>query len=77
MASSGEGASAEETTRTASVEELSAPQVDRTEYRIRPGDSLWTIARRHGVSVTELKAQNALSTNRIYAGQLIQVPATR
>ena len=52
-------------------------RVDSADYRIRPGDSLWTIARRHGVSVSELKATNDLRTNRIFPGQVIQVPSTR
>jgi hypothetical protein len=62
--------------RTA-LSEAASPESDTTLYQIRPGDSLWTIARRHGVSVTELKTQNALRTNRIYAGQVLQVPASR
>lgn len=44
------------------------------EYRVRNGDSLWRIARSHGVSVDELRAANGLSNSRIYPGQLIDVP---
>jgi LysM repeat protein len=45
-----------------------------TEYRVRRGDSLWTIARRHGVSVEEIRSSNDLDTSRIYAGQLLRLP---
>lgn len=44
------------------------------EYRVRNGDSLWDIARSHGVSVAELQRANDLNGSRIYAGQLIDVP---
>lgn len=46
-------------------------------YRVRSGDSLWTIARRHGTTVEELKSANELRGSRIYAGQVLHVPATR
>lgn len=43
-------------------------------YRVRTGDSLWTIARRHGVSVQELRAWNNLgSTSKIIPGQELKV----
>jgi hypothetical protein len=48
-----------------------------TEYEVRPGDSLWTIARRHGTTVDRLKSENDLRTSRIYAGQILQVPVRR
>lgn len=44
------------------------------EYRVRRGDSLWTIARTTGVTVDELRALNDLSTSRIYAGQVLRLP---
>jgi len=46
-------------------------------YRVRPGDSLWTIARRHGTTVARLKRLNGLRGSRIYRGQLLEVPAAR
>jgi LysM repeat protein len=54
----------------------SSPGVDlrNVEYRVRSGDSLWTIARRVGTTVERLKNENGLSSNRIYAGQVIEVP---
>lgn len=43
-------------------------------YEVRRGDSLWTIARDHGVSITELRSSNDLRSSRIYAGQVLRVP---
>lgn len=45
-----------------------------TRYMVRDGDSLWTIARRHGVTVPKLRAANDIRGSRIYAGQLLTVP---
>lgn len=59
-------------------EESSQPSARTvTEYRVRRGDSLWTIARQHGVTVDELRAANDIrdSQSRIYAGQLLSLPA--
>jgi hypothetical protein len=50
--------------------QLSAPDT----YRVRRGDSLWTIAQRLGTTVERLRAENELRSNRIYAGQVIIVP---
>lgn len=44
------------------------------DYRVRRGDSLWTIARRYGTTVQELRSANKLRGSRIYAGQLLTVP---
>lgn len=46
-------------------------------YRVRRGESLWTIARRHGTTVDRLRAENALRSNRIMAGQTLKVPVQR
>ena len=43
-------------------------------YRVRNGDSLWTIAQKLGTTVARLRAENDLRSNRIYAGQVIVVP---
>jgi hypothetical protein len=47
------------------------------EYRVRSGDSLWSIAQTHGTSISELRTANELKGSRIYAGQLLTVPAGR
>lgn len=53
------------------------PMLTRVAYRVRNGDSLWTIARRHGTTVDELRAANNLRGSRIYAGQVLEVPRER
>lgn len=46
----------------------------RVAYRVRRGDSLWTIARSHGTTVETLRSANNLRGSRIYAGQVLEVP---
>lgn len=43
-------------------------------YRVRKGDSLWTIARRNNVTVDRLKEVNSLKSSRILAGQVLKIP---
>jgi membrane-bound lytic murein transglycosylase D len=45
------------------------------EYRIRSGDSLLGIAKRHGVSVQAIKDANALRGSRIIAGKTLKIPS--
>jgi hypothetical protein len=49
-------------------------RVAESRYMVRAGDSLWTIARRHGTTVPKLRAANDIRGSRIYAGQLLTVP---
>jgi LysM repeat protein len=51
-----------------------APEAVRY-YRVNRGDTLWSIARRHGTSVESLRRLNGLSSNRIVAGQRLAVPS--
>jgi LysM repeat protein len=44
-------------------------------YRVNRGDSLWSIARRHGTTVERLQQLNGLRSSRIIAGQRLTVPA--
>ena len=43
-------------------------------YRVRPGDNLWTIARRHGTTVASIRQANNLRSNRIKPQQVLKVP---
>lgn len=45
-------------------------------YRVRSGDSLWTIARTHGTTVRTLQAANGLSSTRIKPSQVLKVPVS-
>jgi len=44
-------------------------------YKVRRGDNLTRIARRHGMSVRELRRTNGLRNDRIYAGQVLRIEA--
>ena len=46
-------------------------------YRVRSGDSLWSIARASGTSVPELRELNDLRGSQIYPGQVLTVPEPR
>lgn len=69
--------SAESQSSDTRVAEAAQAQADLLEYQVRRGDSLWTIARAHGVSVAEIRTRNELRGSRIYAGQVLQVPVSR
>lgn len=40
---------------------------------VRSGDSLWTIARRHGLTVVQLMRYNAMNTERLMPGQRLRL----
>jgi membrane-bound lytic murein transglycosylase D len=67
-----------EGTRTAFL--VNWPQVRQaqalavTDYKVRAGDALLTIARQHGTSVNAIRQANNLSGDRIRAGQTLQIP---
>lgn len=47
-------------------------------HKVAPGESLWRIARRYGLTVAELAARNNLPPDaRLKAGRLLSVPAPR
>jgi hypothetical protein len=60
--------------RTASRGGESSSRASRTTYRVRSGDSLWEIARRHDTTVDRLRSANDMRSNRIVAGQVLIIP---
>lgn len=44
-------------------------------YRVQPGDSLWKISQRYGVTVVGIQLTNGLSSDLILAGQYLELPA--
>ncbi len=62
--------------RTSVASAATSKTTSRTEPRtitVRRGDSLWTLARRHNVSTSELIAMNNLTTSVIYPGDRLTV----
>ena len=43
-------------------------------YIVKPGDSLWSIANKYGVSVASLKSYNNLKNDYIMIGQSLHIP---
>ncbi|RMH33403.1 MAG: LysM peptidoglycan-binding domain-containing protein [Nitrospirae bacterium] len=41
---------------------------------VKPGDTLWRIARAHGVSIPDLQQLNGLTSSLIRVGQRLKVP---
>jgi len=53
----------------------SASRAERTTYKVRRGDNLTSIARKYGVGVSDLRAWNDLSSDRIRSGQRLTIYA--
>jgi membrane-bound lytic murein transglycosylase D len=65
-------------TRVADAEpEPREAEVTRTVYRVRKGDTLYSIARRHGVSVENLRAWNRLKGSALSIGDRLQIQTAR
>jgi hypothetical protein len=43
-------------------------------YRVGRGDTLWAIAKKHGVSVTTIKKANGIRSTRLKPGQTLSIP---
>ena len=43
-------------------------------HRVAPGETLWGIARRYGVTVEEVRAANRLEDDRVRIGQTLTIP---
>jgi membrane-bound lytic murein transglycosylase D len=52
---------------------ISAKPPAYTRYKVKRGDTLYRIARRHGVSVGRLKKWNNIRRNKIYPGQKLKI----
>lgn len=63
--------------RVTQVAQAVVAPAERAAYKVRNGDSLWTIARAHGTTVDEIRTLNGLRGNKILAGQVIEVPRAR
>lgn len=50
------------------------PDAPPTHYTVRAGDSLWSIARRFRLRVTELRTRNRLRGDLLHPGQILRLP---
>jgi len=44
------------------------------QHTVASGESLWSIAQNHGISVEELRRINRMASNRILPGQVLEIP---
>ena len=67
----------EEMTAEAMAQEAAAPAPTAETYRVKSGDSLFTIAKKYGVSIQALAAANGLQPNSVLnRGQKLTIPGT-
>jgi membrane-bound lytic murein transglycosylase D len=64
-------------TRTASNAVAATPGPVRVSYRVRPGDTLESIATQYGTTIRDLQSWNGLHTTRIAAGNTLTIYTTR
>lgn len=48
-----------------------------TPHKVKPKETLWAIASKYKISVTELKQRNNLKSDRIITGQTLNIPSKR
>lgn len=51
--------------------------IDSNYYTVKSGDSLWSISRKFGITVDELKSANNLSSNLLSVGQNLIIPGKK
>jgi LysM repeat protein len=56
---------------------LEALEAEALHHTVRRGESLWAIARRHGITVDDLARANGIRGSRIQPGQVLEVPVAR
>ena len=61
---------------TAATNHAPRPQASRSlEYTVQPGDSLWTIARRHDTNIASIRQHNGLAADELLQpGQVLRLP---
>lgn len=71
-----EGAPERQAASAPSVSASASPAaVGGASHRVARGESLWTIARRYGVTEADLRRANGISGSRILVGQELTIPA--
>src|SRR5699024_10559404 len=58
-----------------SISILSLPMsTDAASYKVKKGDTLWSIAKKYGTTITNLEIANGRTMNDLYEGESINVP---
>lgn len=65
---------AKSTASSSSKSKTSVASSRGKKYRVGRGDTLWHIAKRHGVSVTTIKKANGIRSSRLKPGQVLSIP---
>jgi membrane-bound lytic murein transglycosylase D len=73
----GPSATAEAEVATAEAVPVIADEPTRVVYRVRAGDTLSSIARRHGTTVEQLKAWNKMRDTRLNVGDRIVIQTAK
>lgn len=75
--SSSKTTSFKSTTKTSSkTAAVKATATSSTTYKVAKGDTLWSIAKKYGVSVSALQKANNLSSSTIYIGQSLKLASS-
>ena len=56
------------------LEYIGEEQVLSNTYTVKSGDTLWSIAKKYGITVDELKSANNLTSNTLRIGQILKIP---
>lgn len=62
------------TSKSSSKSKVSVASSRGKKYRVGRGDTLWAIAKKHGVSVTTIKKANGIRSTRLKPGQTLSIP---
>lgn len=57
--------------------EIEEPKSEEITYIVQLGDSLWSISKKYGINVNDLKNYNNLTTNLLQIGQKLLIPGTK
>ena len=50
------------------------PVKENEYYTVQKGDTLWSISKKYGISVSKLKEENGLTTSNIQLNQVLKIP---